>query len=52
MISPQCVRIMVKPVDIWSNNGNLVTIHLTGVDTTTEIALQANTVSDTVFGSY
>ena len=36
----------------WSNNGNLVIIHLTGVDANTEVAMQANAVSSTVFGTY
>ena len=36
----------------WANNGNLVTIHLTGLDTNTETAMQANAVSSSVFGTY
>ena len=36
----------------WSNNGNLVTIHLTGLSANTETAMQANAVSSTVFGTY
>lgn len=35
----------------WSNNGNVVTIHLVGVDPSTEAAMQANAVSS-VFGTY
>jgi hypothetical protein len=35
----------------WSNNGHVVTIHLTGVNTTTEGVMQANALSS-VFGTY
>jgi hypothetical protein len=35
----------------WASNGNLITIHLIGVDATTEAALQANAVAS-VFGTY
>lgn len=36
----------------WVDNGQIVTIHLVGVDAATEAGLQANAVSSTVFGTF